>query len=49
MEVEARMQHQWDDSRKAALADFVIENLDLEKTRSQVGLIHRELMEISAC
>jgi dephospho-CoA kinase len=47
MAVEARMAHQWDDARKAALADFVIENHDLGKTRSEVHLIHRKLMELS--
>lgn len=45
--VEARIAHQWKDSRKAALADFVIENVDLEKTRSEVRWIHLKLMEIS--
>jgi dephospho-CoA kinase len=46
-EIEARMAHQWDDDRKIALADFVIENLDLENTRDEVEKIHRQLMEIS--
>jgi dephospho-CoA kinase len=46
-EIEARMAHQWDDDRKIALADFVIENLDLENTRYEVEKIHRHLMEIS--
>ena len=45
---EARLAHQWEDSRKTALADFVIENLNLENTRKEVGLIHRKLLEISA-
>lgn len=45
--IEARTAHQWDDDRKARLADYVIENLDPEKTRSEVGRIHRELLKIS--
>ena len=43
--VEGRMSHQWEDSRKAALADFVIRNTDLERTRNEVGRIHRKLLE----
>lgn len=46
-EIEARMAHQWDDARKIALADYVIENLDLENTRFEVEKIHRHLMKIS--
>jgi dephospho-CoA kinase len=46
-EIEARMAHQWDDDRKIALADYVIENLDLKNTRFEVEKIHRHLMEIS--
>lgn len=46
-EIEARMAHQWDDDRKRALADFVIENLDQENSRQEVLKIHRHLMQIS--
>jgi dephospho-CoA kinase len=46
-EIEARMAHQWEDDRKIALADYVIENLDLENTRFEVEKIHRHLMKIS--
>ncbi|NER11071.1 dephospho-CoA kinase [Muriicola jejuensis] len=35
-----RMKHQWPEKRKKALADFVIENTDLQKTRNQVLRIH---------
>lgn len=31
--VEQRMVHQWDDERKKALSDYVIENIDLEKAK----------------
>ena len=41
-----RMRHQWKDDRKADLADYIIENTDLDRTREQVALIHAELLEI---
>ncbi|MEZ0006771.1 dephospho-CoA kinase [Flavobacterium sp. 28YEA47A] len=31
--VEQRMVHQWDDEKKKALSDYVIENIDLEKAK----------------
>lgn len=31
--VEQRMAHQWDDEKKKALSDFVIENIDLAKAK----------------
>ncbi len=45
--VLARMKNQWETSRKIPLADYVIENDDLENTRLQVGRIHRELLHLS--
>lgn len=44
----ARMNHQWEDVKKIPLADYVIENLELTKTASQVKIIHKKLAEISA-
>jgi len=44
--VVARMKNQWETSRKIPLADYVIENTDLEKTRLQVGRIHGELLQL---
>ncbi|MDX1314459.1 MAG: dephospho-CoA kinase [Eudoraea sp.] len=41
-----RMQHQWEDSRKAEYADYVIENNELGETRKQVAAIHAELLEL---
>lgn len=41
-----RIGHQWKDDRKAALADYVIENTDLALTRNQVAVIHAELLEL---
>lgn len=42
-EVKARMRHQWDDSKKALLADFTIENIFLQETQNQVLTIHNIL------
>ncbi|NJW51456.1 dephospho-CoA kinase [Salinimicrobium oceani] len=44
-EIEARMNHQWTDERKAELADFVIENLDLTRTRAAVLKLHETLLK----
>jgi hypothetical protein len=41
--VKARMRHQWDDSKKALLADFTIENIFLQETQNQVLTIHNIL------
>ena len=44
-EVEARMSNQWPDAKKAELADFVIENIDLLKTREEVLSIHEKMLK----
>ena len=41
-----RMQHQWEDSRKVQLADYVIRNINLPETHNQVIKIHAELLEL---
>ncbi len=46
-QVQERIRNQWTDAEKIPLADFVIENTDLEHTREQVGVIHRKLLELS--
>ena len=46
-DVRERMENQWKDSDKIPLADFVIENTNLENTRRQVEDIHRELLQLS--
>ncbi len=43
-----RMNNQWEDEKKIPLADFVIENIELENTESEVGKIHQKLLELSA-
>ena len=46
-QVQERMKQQWADADKIPLADFVIENTDLENTRKAVGVIHRKLLKLS--
>ncbi|MCW5519638.1 dephospho-CoA kinase [Aureitalea sp. L0-47] len=46
-EIDARMANQWPDSEKEKLADFIIENIDLEVTNSEVIRIHKILCEPS--
>lgn len=45
--IRQRMDNQWPDEKKIPLADFVIENTDLQKTREKVSCIHAELLKIS--
>lgn len=42
-QVLQRMQHQWPDSKKIPLADFVIENIDLEETKKAVSALFSQL------
>ena len=42
-EVLQRMQHQWPDSKKIELADFVIENVHLEETKKLVEALYLRL------
>ncbi|WP_295335954.1 dephospho-CoA kinase [Flavobacterium sp.] len=42
-QVLARMQNQWDDEKKVALSDFVIQNICIEDTKSQVDNILKTL------
>lgn len=44
-EILARMNNQWSDEKKAALADFVIENIDLSVTRDTVVNLHQNLLK----
>ena len=43
-EIEARMNNQWTDEKKAALADFIIENKELAKTQKLVLQLHENLL-----
>ncbi|WP_370458264.1 dephospho-CoA kinase [Cellulophaga sp. L1A9] len=46
--VKERIDNQWSDEKKAALSDFVINNLDLEKTSFLVAEIHKQLLKLSS-
>lgn len=39
-EIQARMDNQWPDEKKAQYADFIIENKELSETREKVHKIH---------
>ncbi|EID75237.1 dephospho-CoA kinase [Imtechella halotolerans] len=45
--VESRINHQWDESKKVALSDYVIENILIENTEKEVEDIHRKLLLLS--
>jgi len=45
-EILARMENQWNDSKKIPLSDYIIENTDLEKTKLQVEKIHSQLTKL---
>ena len=42
--IEAIMNNQWEDRERIRLSDFVIENIDLEKTQQRVLEIHQEIL-----
>ena len=44
-DVKSRMDNQWPDEKKIPLADFVIENIDLEATKRQVAQIHNLILK----
>jgi len=46
-EVKSRMENQWDDSEKEKLANFIIENIDLEDTKSQIYQLHTKLLGLA--
>ncbi len=46
-DILTRMGAQWDDAKKIPLSDFVIENVDLEKTKSKIEDLHKRLLEYS--
>ncbi|MGB3773962.1 MAG: dephospho-CoA kinase [Leeuwenhoekiella sp.] len=42
--VKARMKQQWDDKRKVALADFIIDNIELENSLEEARKIHVKIV-----
>ncbi len=43
-EIRNRMSRQWDDNRKSALADFVLENIEWPETLASIEKIHQTLL-----
>ena len=43
-EIKSRMDNQWPDEKKMELADFVIENTDIDATKEQVIKVHEYLI-----
>ena len=44
-EIQQRMNNQWSDEKKSELADFLINNEDLDHTKQQVEHIHGEILK----
>ena len=44
-EIQQRMDNQWNDKKKSELADFIINNEDLSKTKQQVEHIHGKILK----
>ncbi|WP_150451672.1 dephospho-CoA kinase [Arenibacter lacus] len=47
-QVMERVENQWEDAKKAPLSHFVINNIDLKSTASQVAEIHGKLLKARA-
>ena len=45
--VQSRIENQLDDPEKMALADFVVENIDLETTQAKVAELHNTLLKLA--
>jgi len=43
-DIEARIKHQWNDSKKRKLADFEIKNLNLQNSKEQVRKLHEIIL-----
>ncbi|WP_248723403.1 dephospho-CoA kinase [Seonamhaeicola sp. ML3] len=46
--IKAIMKNQWPEEKKVELSHFVIENIDLQDTINQVGVIHEKLLKNNA-
>lgn len=44
IDIKARINNQWSDSRKIPLADYVINNIDWDKTLKKIDEIHQKLL-----
>ena len=45
-QIKSRMNHQWSDKKKILLADYVIDNIDWDKTLKKINEIHQKLLAI---
>lgn len=43
-DIKSRMNHQWSDEKKITLADYVINNIDWDKTLKKIDEIHKKLL-----
>ena len=44
IDIKARINNQWSDSRKIPLADYIINNIDWDKTLKKIDEIHQKLL-----
>jgi len=44
-QIKSRMSHQWTDEKKLPLADYVINNIDWDKTLKRIEEIHKKLID----
>ena len=44
--IKSRMRHQWSDEKKSPMADYIINNIDWDKTLKKVEEIHQKLVRI---
>lgn len=44
-EIQARMNNQWPDEKKAKMANFILSNIDLDETRREVRKIHQMMLK----
>jgi dephospho-CoA kinase len=47
-QVQERMNNQWPEEKKVALADFVIENMDWSKTKKNIDDVYEKLLDLSS-
>ncbi len=47
-QVQERIHNQWPEEKKVALADFVIENIDWDKTKKSIDNVYEKLLDLSS-
>ena len=47
MDIKARINNQWSDERKIPLADYIINNIDWDKTLKKIDEIHQKLLVLN--